>query len=447
MADLPIGRRCFLQLAGLTGIVTLVAACEMAPLAVREGEPGIEVVQLEYLGYDLDVVHSEAFGKFKDVEPDVDLLLSTTRGRWPEMLAKVSARTAAGDPPDITIVATYGPPRTWSKKGILLDLQPFLASDSDYDSDPVPPSLLDFYRVEGALFGMPKDYVTHAIFYNRGVFDNMGVKYPAEGWTWAECLATALELTTGKGQDQVFGIGISTHPWSTEHWFWANEGPGLFDRWNGDLTTPTANDVRNKEAMQWLIDSIMVHGVAPSPEQLQTEGASSRQVSGRLAMWMGTTIDTVLLLQNQDNLDWQVVRNPVAFEGGPHTTMMWTSGFGIMDGTDYPDKAFAFLKHMSIGAGALVLGRAGFSIPSGRPDGFLTEDLVARGGDVFLEVAFNSDLAANDTLGTNHDELLGTAVLPHFEAAFLGHVAASEALDTVQQQMEAILAESAEEQF
>lgn len=447
MAELRLGRRRFLQLAGLTGVSALVAACQVAPPATTDGEPGIETIQLEYLGYELDDVHSEAFGKFKDIEPDVDLLVSPTLGSWPEMLAKVNARIAAGDPPDVAIVATYGPPRTWSKKGILLDLQPFLDADADYDSDPVPPPLLDLYRVDGALYGMPKDYVTHATIYNRGVFDAMGVDYPTEGWTWADCLATAQELNSGEGQEQIFGLGVHTKPWSTEHWFWANEGPGLFDRWNWDLTAPTANDDRNKEAMQWLIDAILVHGVAPSPEQLQTESSGSRQVSGRLAMWMGTTIDTVLLLQNQDKLDWHVVRNPVAFEGGPNTTMMWTSGFGIVEGTEHPDKAFAFLKHMSIGSGALVLGETGFSIPSGRPDGFLTDDMVARGGEVFLDVAFDSDLAANDSLGTNHNELLGTAVLPHYEAAFLGQVTAAEALDTVQQQMEAILAEASEEQY
>ena len=68
---------------------------------------------------------------------------------------------------------------------------------------------------------------------------------------------------------------------------------------------------------------------------LATEGSGNRQVSGRLAMWMSHTIHTVLLLENQDKLNWQVVPNPMAFEGGPSTTMLWTSGFGIVDGTDH----------------------------------------------------------------------------------------------------------------
>ena len=101
---------------------------------------------------------------------------------------------------------------------------------------------------------------------------------------------------------------------------------------------------------------------------------------------------------------------------------------------------------MSIGEGALTLGTTGFSIPAGRPDGFLTDDMVARGGEVFVDACFNSDLTANDSLGVNHNELLGTAVIPNIEAAFLDQMTAQEALDETQRLMVEILEESDQEQ-
>ena len=449
----PMKRRQFLQLtAGAIGGATLLAACQPAVAPVASDEAGddsaaAEIIQLEYLGYEPDEVHGEAFDKFKEVMPEVELLISPTIGSWPDMLAKINARIAAGDPPDIAIVATYGPPRIWSKKGILVDLQPYLDADSDYDDDPVAPALLQLYRVEGKLFGLPKDYVTHAVIYNKGLFDEAGVAYPEDGWTWADCLEMGQQLTSGDGQEKIYGWMTQTGPWANEHWMWANEGKGYFDRWNGDLTTPTANDPKNIEALQWLADTILTHEVSPSPEQLATEGAGSRQLTGRIAMWASHTIDTVNLLKNTDKIDWHVVRNPRAFEDGPTTTMMWTSGFGIVADTEHPDAAFAFLKHMSIGEGALVLGATGFSLPAGRPEGFVTEEMAARGGDVFVDACFNSDLAANDSLGVNHGELLGTAVIPNIEAAFLGLMTADEALNEIQVVMEDILADANEEQY
>jgi multiple sugar transport system substrate-binding protein len=408
--------------------------------------PEPEMIEIEYVGYEPDDVHTQAFDKFKDVRPDVNMLISPTMGSWPEMLAKINARIAAGDPPDIAIMATYGPCRIWMRKDIVYDLQPFLDADSDYDDDPVAPALLDLYRVDGKLFALPKDYVTHAVIYNKGVLDDAGVDYPVDGWTWADCLDKAQALTSGEGTDKVFGWKSQTGPWAIEHWWWANDGPGLFDRWAQDLTTPTANDPKNVEAQEWLVDTILTHEVSPSPEQLATEDASSRQLSGRIAMWMSHTIDTVTLLDNLDKIDWAVVRNPVAYEGGPDTTMMWTSGFGIVKGTEHEDVCFEFLKHMSIGEGAVTLGTTGFSIPAGRPEGFLTDEMVARGGEVFVDACFNSDLAANDGLGVNHNELLGTAVMPSIEASFLGQMTAEEALNEVQDLMVQILDE-AEEQY
>ena len=67
------------------------------------------------------------------------------------------------------------------KKDIVYDLQPFLDADSDYDDDPVAPALLDLYRVDGKLSALPKDYVTHAVIYNKGVLDEAGVDYPEDG--------------------------------------------------------------------------------------------------------------------------------------------------------------------------------------------------------------------------------------------------------------------------
>ena len=96
---------------------------------------------------------------------------------------------------------------------------------------------------------------------------------------------------------------------------------------------------------------------------------------------------------------------------------------------------------------ALVLGATGFSIPAGRPEGFVTEEMAARGGEVFVDACFNSDLAANDSLGVNHGELLGTAVIPNLEAAFLGQMTPAEALNEIQVVMEDILVDANEEQY
>ena len=443
IAPASLRRRAFLRWTGLAGAAALVAGCRTAPPAADSG-PDWEMRRLEYAGYSLDEAHAHAFGLFKDVEPDIDLVVSPVHGSWHAMTAAIQARLTSGDAPDIAIVAPHGLSRTWGANGSLLNLSPFL--QADFDAAGVPAAVMDLYRLDETAYGMPKEYATHAMMYNRDLFDAAGIAYPEAGWTWADCLAKAQALTRGAGPRQIHGLGTRTQPGAAEHWLWANRGPGFFDRWAGDFRTPTAADRRNKEALQWLVDTIYAQAVAPSPAQLRQEGSGSRQIRGRLAMWMGSTLDAGRLQQSQAPLNWHVAPLPRAFARGPAVTMLWSTGFGIVADTERAAEAFAFLKHMATGAGALTLGAAGYAVPAGRPEGFLTDAMQARGGAAFVDAAFQAHLAAGDSLGTNHDELLRRAVQPYFAAAFERRMDAATALDAIQQHMQLALAQVPTEQ-
>ena len=455
-------RREFLAMVSLTGGAAILAACTpaatpapaatsapaatKAPEATKAPDPtkvpaAADKTPIEIISYDADDVHKQAIKLFTDANPDIELTWSPVPGDWPTMLAKVNTRIAAGNPPDMSAVATYGPCVTWGRSGLLVDLNEFSAADPDFKGDPVPLKLRNLFSVNGKNFGMPKDYVTHCVIYNKGLLEKEGIELPKPDWTWDDMLVKAKALTKGTGVDKIYGWMTATGPWVAEQYFWGNGGPGLFDRRKWDFTTPTADDPKNIEALKKLVDSILVDGVSPSPEALQAQAAGDRQLSGKLAMWMSHTIDTVNLLKNTDKIDWAVVPNPRMYKGGPSFTMMWTSGFGIIKTTKAPDKCWRFLKHMSVGEGAKVLGTTGFSVPSGKPDAFLTKEMVARGGQYFID-ATKFDMAANDSLGEFHNEILTPIVTPNFEGAFLGKTSPAESLGNIQKGMVTILAEN-----
>ena len=446
-----LNRRQFLRVASLSVVAGSLAACapRAASPAAPAGEtgataaPSSEKIKLEILSYDADEVHKKAFQLFIDAHPEVEVLWSPVPGDWNDLLAKVNTRIAAGNAPDMSAVATYGPCITWGKKGLLINLKDYVANDPDMAKGPIPQGLLDRYTQEGKLFGIPKDYVSHAVIYNKTAFDKAGIEPPKDGWLWSDVIEMAKKLTSGEGVEKVYGWMTPTGPWQNEPWLIMNGGKGFFDRRKWDFTTPTAADPKNVEALKWLVDTILVDQISPSPEQLQAQDASSRQLSGKIAMWASHTIDTVTLLKNTDKIDWYVVPFPRAFEGGETSTMLWTSGFGIISTTKSAEKCWEFLKHFSIGEGAKVLGTTGFSIPAGRPDAFLTPEMIKRGGQTFLDVT-NADVPINDTLGVNHSEMTKNVLTPHFEAAFLGKETPEIALQAVQKGMEDILAANPE---
>lgn len=58
-----------------------------------------------------------------------------------------------------------------------------------------PKALVSTYTVDGKTYGLPKDFDTIGVWYNKALFDQAGVPYPAPGWTWDDYRATAKKLT------------------------------------------------------------------------------------------------------------------------------------------------------------------------------------------------------------------------------------------------------------
>jgi multiple sugar transport system substrate-binding protein len=75
------------------------------------------------------------------------------------------------------------------------------------DATPVgkhPASLVELYSFEGKQYGMPKDFDTIGLWYNKQLFDKAGIKYPDTTWTWDDVRDAAAELTNPK--QRVHGI-------------------------------------------------------------------------------------------------------------------------------------------------------------------------------------------------------------------------------------------------
>jgi multiple sugar transport system substrate-binding protein len=68
------------------------------------------------------------------------------------------------------------------------------------DTSPFIESLLSVYTVDGKIYGIPKDFNTLALHYNKDLFDEAGVEYPNDEDTW-ETLAEKIRGVTALGGD------------------------------------------------------------------------------------------------------------------------------------------------------------------------------------------------------------------------------------------------------
>ena len=84
----------------------------------------------------------------------------------------------------------------------------------------VIPSLLDTYKFQGNLYGLPKDANAWCIRYNKELFDKAAVGYPEPGWTWDDMMQKSAAINK---------LGKDIH--GLMHGFWV---PGW---WECDYTT------------------------------------------------------------------------------------------------------------------------------------------------------------------------------------------------------------------
>ena len=154
---------------------------------------------------------------------------------------------------------------------LLEDLRPHLTPQ---DRAQFEDRALQAMRYGDALYGVPASQDCLSLIYNKALFDAQGLDYPDETWTEEDLLQAAKSLT--RDDEQGLAIPIKTAYW----WFPIQEGFGgsLFDEYG----EPTLNSNGSSEAMQWMLDLELEHGVVATGTQI--EGMKNQFISSKAAM-------------------------------------------------------------------------------------------------------------------------------------------------------------------
>src|SRR6202171_3298291 len=106
---------------------------------------------------------------------------------------KLKAQLASGTEPDVFYVE-LGDAAGFMQKHVLLDLRSQMAKTSTSASD-FSGQVLSAFKTGDAIYGIPKDSNTLALFYNKDMFTAAGVSPPTKDWTWQDLTSAAKKLT------------------------------------------------------------------------------------------------------------------------------------------------------------------------------------------------------------------------------------------------------------
>lgn len=85
----------------------------------------------------------------------------------------------------------------YMKNNKLLKLDDYIEKSDKVDMSNYMSEITELYTYDGSYYAVPKDYDTIALWYNKKMFDDAGLEYPNENWTWDDLYEAAKKLTTG----------------------------------------------------------------------------------------------------------------------------------------------------------------------------------------------------------------------------------------------------------
>lgn len=276
---------------------------------------------------------------------------------WESYWNKLQTLFAGGTPPDV--FAMDAPLYLdWQSRGVLLNLQPYLDASPGL-LDGFYPVTLQVYKRDDGYYGLPRDFQTIVLYYNKDMFDAAKLPYPTDDWTLDDLRKAAKQLTkdtNGDGVTDQWGFAADLYDmelfWSEV--LWSYGGSIISD----DHSKTLLNDGKAGEAWKFIAGMALEDKSMPDPNQAQQFGGDPF-AAGVAAM---TTIGHWVVPQYAGlKFGWDVA----AFPAGPagRATSVNSAGIVIAKGSQHPDLAWEFVKYAVGSSGQTKLTELGFAIP------------------------------------------------------------------------------------
>ncbi|AGA23383.1 Sugar ABC transporter substrate-binding protein [Bacillus subtilis subsp. subtilis str. BSP1] len=276
-------------------------------------------------------LENEIFKAFEKENPGVNVEM--VYAPYDKFNDKFLTMSAGGDQPDLVWIqpSAFG---QLVSKNVLMDL-----SDKEINKDEYLPNILEMGKVDGKQYALIRDAATFQMGYNKDMFDEAGVPYPSDDWTWDDFLNAAKKLTKVEGGKTVqFGI----ENYYTGEILVQNGGSYI----SQDGKTVTVDSPETIEAIQFGSDLINKYKVQPTSAQAQ--GMSNLFLTGKAGMKLMGPWDWADTEKNV-SFEWDVAPMPAGKAGNVSAASYLPIGIG--KGTKHPEEAFELLKFLSTGKG------------------------------------------------------------------------------------------------
>ncbi|MBP5596591.1 MAG: sugar ABC transporter substrate-binding protein [Pseudobutyrivibrio sp.] len=123
---------------------------------------------------------------------------------WNNYWTLLEAGATGGELPDVFWMHS-NVAQKYMENDLLLDLTDKIEASDKIDMNNYYEGIVNLYQSDGKQYAIPKDIDTIALWYNKTIFDEMGVAYPDDTWTWDDFADAAAKLTN----DEHWGFALA----------------------------------------------------------------------------------------------------------------------------------------------------------------------------------------------------------------------------------------------
>lgn len=274
---------------------------------------------------------------FHKANPDITVKFDPTNP--PDYNATLRTQLESGTGPDLFYLRSFSISQQLFKDGYIASLKDDKTLQDAFD----PASLVPWSSPEGEAYGVPLMAVSHGIYYNQDVFDELKIEVPT---TWKDLLAAAQTI---KDSGKTPFANATGEPWTIAEIVFMNLAPTFIGGRAGRLEyldgTRCFNDDDAVSAFQALGD------IAPflpkGQEALKDSDTQQLFVQGEAAMRFGGSWDISAFESEKPDFKWSVFAIPAPEGKKSAVTFHLDAAIGINAKSKNMDAAKKFIDWLS----------------------------------------------------------------------------------------------------
>lgn len=371
--------------------------------------------------------HEQVAAAFMEENPDIEIEI--WHEPWADYFTKIQTLWASGDSAEIPDIAFLSPVSNYAADGVLEPLDPFIDA-SGFDREDFWPGLLEFAMYNGEVYGFPRDIGLEVLYYNKSIFDEVGLDYPDETWTWDDLLAAAEQLTVVADNGRVSRYALGMEGGKYQLWIGQNGGSILDDMYNP--TECTLDAPESVEAVQFFADMMENNYAMPDANLSQAGGDAAVFQSGQVAMIIQNA--SRIPVFNAAELDYDVAVVPIP-EDGQRSASAAGAAWTMSSFSDNKEAAWTFLSWLqSTDGGQAIYTQSGEILPALRStamsDAFLGNMDPPENRQAFIIEGENAKVGRAGMF-PEWNELNGTIISPGMQTIWAGEVEVQDALTRI----------------